>query len=1141
MYRRDPIVSSSPPPGPQTRRTPFSDSEDELAAPHITQATMPLDLPDDGRSAFFAATTQPTQLLATPRAGRLQHSSQIQVARSSPVVDRGSSVMSQMSQPQRSGFNPMAPPGTYTLLPPTVPRPAVVDLCSDDPPVEPDSDEENNTLYRSNIRPSNIETVSRSSNSRIEETPQKPKFDMSPFMHTASVPRKRPAYMYIPDSPPPQAKKARSTPQTGPSRAMAVPQEIRLEDIVNPDHQKKSVVDLREALKFKRGNYHDALEHITDAVDDECLRTPEFMAQPSRSSPDPIVELKKTAQVSVKAPTKTLVEKYSRIHQSQNSPIVVGDDSPKQPRKKGRLVRGRRNRSPESQPAPSRPLHRNVLSDEEDEAIIIDDDSDSEAQASPDNEIDEGSLLDYFNACSVEAMVDLSAMEEDNIRLVFEHRPFRSLAAIEKIHVDSRKAEKSNGKKTRKPKFSFGERLVESARNMWNGYRAVDQLVKQCEALGKPIVSTMAKWGVDVFGATTDGEVALTALDDGSDTSSGDSGYHTPRSNHGSDTEGDFLRKATHRASSKKPVLLKKPSIMNDDVILKDYQVVGLNWLNLLWQNDTSGILADDMGLGKTCQVITFFSHLKEQGVPGPHLVVVPASTLENWCREFKRFAEKLEVFPYHGDLKDRAQFQDDILHTEKDVDVIITTYDIATLDLKFIRKCRPQACIFDEGHALKNSTTKRYQSMMKIDAKCRFLLTGTPLQNSLQELASILAFLMPEIFKEVQNELAVVFKHKAKVIESNTHGTLLSTQRINRARSMMTPFILRRKKAQVLKHLPKKTCRVEYCELTNSQKRLYNAQLQRQRQVMLDRAAGNSSTENFNVMMRLRQAAIHPLLFRDRYDENKTRKMAGACLKEPKFRNSDPEIIIQEMTAYHDYECHQLASLYPKALGKFMLKDNEWMDSGKVTKLVELLQKYRENGDRALIFSQFTSVMDILQLVLNDIDMQYFRLDGSTPINERQQMIDKFYTDESIPVFMLSTKSGGAGINLACANKVIIFDSSFNPQDDVQAENRAHRVGQPREVEVIRLVTKGTVEEQIYALGVSKLELDKMVSGEEVEGAKTIKTAGDKLSGAEKLGVEAVEKMMMEQLATTGEGDVKNQFMDGLKKAGLDLSAAEA
>ncbi|KAF2799092.1 hypothetical protein K505DRAFT_404777 [Melanomma pulvis-pyrius CBS 109.77] len=1067
MYQPDPIVSSSPA-GPKSYHDmAASESEDELAQlDFVTQPTLPVN---GTRSAYFPPITQPTQIL-TPRATRVHSPSQVQVARSSPAYDgRSSPVMSQMShmsQPPRPLVSTMAPPGTYAFPPPRIARPLPIDLTSDDPPVMPDSDEEEFDTS-SNIKPSAIELNSGAS--RVSETPHKRSFDMSGFT-------------YDPHTRPLMKKPRPIAPQRGPARAMPVVEYETLDDI--PDYSMRRTVErvkmvysaqsiqqIYNAVLKKRGHYNDALTYLAEQMEDELLRTP------PKQAPEPTFEAKKTAQRALKAPAKSILEKFSSIRQSQPMPSAIPD----QPRKKGRLMRGRRNPSPEpSQPTPPRVAGKNVLSDDEDEAVVISDDE-SEAEASDGVHVDETKLLKYFNTCSIEAMVDLSNQKEEDVRTILAHRPWTSLRQVEKLHLE-RPKEQTGKKKARRPKVPFGERLVDSATTMWKGYEAVDQLVKKCEARGKPMATAMASWGVDIFGTATEGEVALTSLDDISDTNSTrDSGIGTPRSGHGSDIDTEILRRGL---SLNKSALLKKPTNMSAEIELKDYQIVGLNWLNLLWDNGISGILADDMGLGKTCQVISLLSHLKQQKVPGPHLIVVPGSTLENWLREFKRFSPTMVVEPYYGSQSSRMEQQETVLDRIKSIDVIVTTYDLAfkPKDNQFLRRCKPQSCIYDEGHVLRNSNTQRYKALMRIPARVRLLLTGTPLQNSLRELASILAFLMPDIFQEVEADLEVVFKHKAKVNESDSHGALLSTQRIQRARSMMTPFVLRRKKVQVLKHLPKKTCRVEYCELTASQEKLYSAQLEKQRQVLIDRAAGITSTEHTNVMMKLRQAAIHPLLFRDRYDETKIRKMSKACLKEITFRDSNPNIIYEELELYQDYQCHSLALKYPEALHKFQLKNDEWMDSGKVKKLVELLQKFKANGDRTLVFSQFTSVMDILQWVLDSLDMSYFRLDGSTAISQRQDMLDQFYEDESIPVFMLSTKSGGAGINLACANKVIIFDSSFNPQDDVQAENRAHRVGQTREVEVVRLVTKGTVEEQIHALGVSKIELDKLVSGEEAE-----------------------------------------------------------
>ncbi|PVI03724.1 hypothetical protein DM02DRAFT_225525 [Periconia macrospinosa] len=1158
MYKRDPIVSSSPP----LRATAIAeDSDDEQIGEFVTQPTQ--QLPPE-RSHFFTG-TQPTMLL-TPQSSRAAaYPSQVQVSRSSPAIEQ---------TPPPMARNLMAPPGTYSQLPPAVPRRAPVDLTSDDPPVEPDSEEEG--FRGSNIPPSKVETQRSHhfSSPRVEETPQKPLFDLSSFKYNA---RKRPSNR----SASPPAKRPK---QTGPSRAMPV--DLTQSDDEQPDistlndikdmivrdkvwrlgvvHNNKSVKQRYNALMKARGNTDDANNYLLDSSEDELSR-PNSQAAPP----------KKTAQRVLNQRLTSLADRYSN---KQAPPTPKVDPSPEKPKKKGRLVRGRRNRTPTPESSPEKLKSKSFLDDdEEEEAILIQSDSGSEAGSDDVEEVfDDRNLLSFFNKCTVKEMVDLSGHKEEDIASIFEQRPFRSLAAIEKIHVDHRQLE--TGKKARKPKSTVGERLVESARNMWKAYETIDSVVKQCEARGRPIVTAMARWGVDMFGGSTEGEVAVTELIEDSD--AGDSGYHSSRSNRDSDSDHDSLRKSLKRTK-----LIKKPSIMNKDIELKDYQVVGLNWLNLLWNNEISGILADDMGLGKTCQVISLISHLKQTSQEGPHLIVVPGSTLENWAREFRHFSETINFEIYYGSQNDRMYKQDEILDQVKSkfVDVVLTTYDLAfkPMDNKFLRKLNPKMCIFDEGHMLKNSTTQRYLSLMKIPSRCRLLLTGTPLQNSLQELLSILAFLMPDIFntEEVREGVAVAFKHKAKVTESDSHDTLLSTQRINRARSMMTPFVLRRKKAQVLKHLPKKTCRVEYCELTPIQKKIYDEQLKK-----LERVAGQPTKEHTNVIMKLRQAAIHPLLFRERYNDTKIAKMSKACLKEEMFRESNPDIIFEELQLYQDYQCHSLALKYP-ALSRFELKNHEWMDSGKVIKLVELLRRFK--NDRTLIFSQFTSVMDILQWVLDEEDIAYSRIDGSTAISDRQPLLDQFYEDESIPVFMLSTKSGGAGINLACANKVIIFDSSFNPQDDIQAENRAHRVGQTREVEVVRLVTKGTVEEQIHALGISKLELDKMVAGEEAEGStagkKGAKKAGDDAAGfsaAEAKGMEAVEEMILQSLKKKDDGkgkgsgadkdedknvgkkdvnvkkkggavkkekgasvkkgkDVKDQYLDRLVEAGLDMSAA--
>lgn len=402
----------------------------------------------------------------------------------------------------------------------------------------------------------------------------------------------------------------------------------------------------------------------------------------------------------------------------------------------------------------------------------------------------------------------------------------------------------------------------------------------------------------------------------------------------------------------------------------------------------------------------------------------------------------------------------------------------------------------------LKNVKSQRYQGLVKIPARFRLLLTGTPLQNNLQELAALLAFILPDVFHALEEDLTMIFKSKTTTSDSD-HAALLSKQRIDRARSMLTPFVLRRKKAQVLKHLPSKTCRVQYCSLHKAQKVIYDGHLEGARERARARVDGvklPKSDEN-NPLMQLRKAAIHPLLFRRHFTDAKIEKMADILRKKaPDFFPPDAkrEHLINEMHAGSDYWLHQWCLDYP-CINSFDIPDLQWMDSGKVDETMKLIKTYKGNGDRVLVFSQFSLVLDILESVLNTSRVHFTRIDGSTKIEERQSLIDTFRDDESITVFLLTTKAGGTGINLMYANKVIIFDGSFNPQDDRQAENRAHRVGQTREVEVVRLVTKGTVEEQIYALGQSKLELDGRVAGDE--------DAGKALEAGEK----AVSKMLLE------------------------------
>jgi len=704
------------------------------------------------------------------------------------------------------------------------------------------------------------------------------------------------------------------------------------------------------------------------------------------------------------------------------------------------------------------------------------------------------------------------------------------MAAIRQLSIEHTTTTKA-GKVSTKKKKNVGERFVDICEEMLTGYAAVDALVGQCEALGKPVAAEMKAWGFNAFGSR-DGELELVDIEAGSH----DSGIGTPTSSTGEDLSRQLLR---------------QPKCMSEELVMKDYQIAGLNWLALLFSRKLSCILADDMGLGKTCQVIAFISHLVETGISkGRHLVIVPGSTLENWLREFQTFSPSLRVEPYYGSQVERREVQEAIENDIEQINVIVTTYDMAWKkeDAKFLRHLKPVVCVYDEGHALKNSQSKRYQALMRIPAEFRLLLTGTPLQNNLQELVALLAFIMPSIFNEKQEHLEYIFKHKAKTTESD-HSALLSDTRIKRARSMMTPFILRRKKHQVLQHLPRKTHKVEYCNMTDAQQAIYNGIAARMTPDMLavEKAEKSKNSISANILMELRKAALHPLLFRRFFNDKTLRRMATACLCEPEFEASDVQLVFEDMQVMNDFELQRFCLKYP-TLNSFAWHDDKHMQAGKVAALQELLQGYHAAGHRALVFSQFTMVLDILEQVLSTLALAYVRLDGQTRMQERQDVIDLFQRDTGIPVFLLSTKAGGAGINLTGADRVVVFDTGFNPQEEVQAENRAHRVGQAREVEVVRLVARGSVEEQILALGRSKLALDERVAGEVGVGAAE-GASGEELAAVERRGEDMVRRMMLERIAggtrggTTingGEGDVGERHAEeeerSRDKGGSDL-----
>jgi SWI/SNF-related matrix-associated actin-dependent regulator 1 of chromatin subfamily A len=1070
--------------------------------------------------------TQPTQLLEQPYSVR--NNTVIQVAASSPAAP----ISPPPRKPQGGILSSLiAPSGTHFRPPAPGPAKRTPKFDLDDGPTyRGGSSDEDSHLTSTDIKPSMFEKT----------VPEKDKIMESP-VRTDSLNRFREitaSAMYDPkntnmkrsaDEMSPAAKGVaiKKVRQDTPSRAQPVGEpDILLHEIQDFRLRVKvervlrimghlSVRTCMNAILQAKGNFDAALESLAktnapqavviESSDDELSASPAAGMAPVAKQK---IKARGTIQdkwAAMNLPTAKGGEtedegkprrRLIRGPKSEGSsraaspphPITI-DDSP--PKKLGRLQKGRKVRSPDRSESP--------------EAMMSDsDDSDVQVKGSTAGGLD-SKVLKFFNTCALRELADLASVPEETAQIIMSNRPYEHLDEVRVVSAPVPETTKPKGKRGGKAPKPIGDKIVDKCVDMWTGYLAIDALVSEVEALGKPVADEMKKWGVDTFGKR-EGELEITNI--APMKLEHDSGIATPSSSRRSpDSDDDMVQ------SKRKSRLISQPSIMAKDLVMKDYQVVGINWLRLLYENELSCILADDMGLGKTCQVIAFLAHLYETGVKGPHLIVVPSSTIENWLREFQKFCPALNVMPYYAGLNERAMIRETIEDNRDDINVVITTYTIAKakVDAKFLRDMDFTVCVYDEGHMLKNHQSQLYEKLIRIRARFRLLLTGTPLQNNLQELASLLGFILPSVFQEHKEDLHAVFSNKAKTTDES-HATLLSAQRIERAKSMMKPFILRRKKHQVI-DLPAKHSHVGWCKMNPSQVGIYEHEKDQVRQLLEDRAAGKKTgSKSANILMKLRQAAIHPLLARRHYTDETLQKMAKACLKEDKWSYSDPKIILEELMPYNDFECHHMCVENPNSLGKFKLKNDEWMDSGKVEHMKELLIRFIANGDRTLIFSQFTMVMDILEHVLETLKIEFVRLDGRTNVEDRQSILDAFHERTEIPVFLLSTKAGGAGINLACANRVIIFDSSFNPQEDVQAENRAHRVGQTREVEIYRLVTKGTIEEQIYALGQTKLALDQAVAGEDGADAKK----------GEEQGMKVVETMMLAELQTKKEENVE-------------------
>ncbi|XP_077101693.1 SWI/SNF-related matrix-associated actin-dependent regulator of chromatin subfamily A member 4 isoform X4 [Siphateles boraxobius] len=475
---------------------------------------------------------------------------------------------------------------------------------------------------------------------------------------------------------------------------------------------------------------------------------------------------------------------------------------------------------------------------------------------------------------------------------------------------------------------------------------------------------------------------------------------------------------------------------------LKQYQIKGLEWLVSLYNNNLNGILADEMGLGKTIQTIALITYLMEnKRLNGPYLIIVPLSTLSNWVYEFDKWAPSVVKVSYKGSPAARRAFVPQLRSGK--FNVLLTTYEYIIKDKQVLAKIRWKYMIVDEGHRMKNHHCKLTQVLnTHYLAPRRVLLTGTPLQNKLPELWALLNFLLPTIFKSCstfEQWFNAPFAMTGEKVDLNEEETILIIRRLHK---VLRPFLLRRLKKEVEAQLPEKVEYVIKCDMSALQRVLYR-HMQAKGVLLTDGSEkdkkGKGGTKTLmNTIMQLRKICNHPYMFQQ----------------------------IEESFSEHlgfSGGIVQGADLY-RASGKFEVLDR-------------ILPKLRASNHKVLLFCQMTSLMTIMEDYFAYRSFKYLRLDGTTKAEDRGMLLKTFNDPASqYFIFLLSTRAGGLGLNLQSADTVIIFDSDWNPHQDLQAQDRAHRIGQQNEVRVLRLCTVNSVEEKILAAAKYKLNVDQKV-----------------------------------------------------------------
>jgi SWI/SNF-related matrix-associated actin-dependent regulator of chromatin subfamily A member 5 len=478
----------------------------------------------------------------------------------------------------------------------------------------------------------------------------------------------------------------------------------------------------------------------------------------------------------------------------------------------------------------------------------------------------------------------------------------------------------------------------------------------------------------------------------------------------------------------------RQPAILQGGQ-LREHQIIGLNWLISLYELGVNGILADEMGLGKTIQAIAFLGYLLEaKNIAGKHLIVCPNSVMGNWAKEFKKWLPNLRVVKLIARKEFRHDTYEKYIKT-REFDVCLTSYEGVNICKAELKRIHWKYVIVDEAHRLKNDESLLSKNLRELNCDLKLLMTGTPLQNNIKELWSLLNFIMPDLFDS--SEIFEVYLQGNNEAPSKSNGDIVAEgdgnaikeeiekkneEFITALHRILRPFILKRTKEVVAQTLPPKKEVHVYSGLTEMQVNIY-------RSILLKRPIVDESRSSMNILMELRKCCNHPYLFDG--------------IEDPTL---DP-------------------------MGEHLIQT-----SGKLSILDKLLKKLF-GGHQVLVFSQFTSMLDILEDYLRLRGYEYCRIDGSTFIEDRETQIEEFVAPGSSKfVFLLSTRAGGLGINLYTADTVVIYDSDWNPQVDLQAMDRAHRIGQKNVVMVYRLITESTVEEKIIERQKVKLKWDSLV-----------------------------------------------------------------